>query len=108
MGKCNKLFQFYPQEWVIYYLYKKNEMLKVDQLSKEQQTVLVEFGKELKRLRKNRKKSYPDMAEILGLSKNTYYLMEAGSLNFQFSTYLQVLNYFSISEIELLKNIENL
>ena len=81
-------------------------MLRADQLSKEQQTVLVDFGKELKRLRKNRKKSYTDMAEILGLSKNTYYLMEKGTLNFQFSTYLQVLNYYGISEIELLKDIE--
>jgi len=81
-------------------------MLRADQLSKEQQTVLVEFGKELKRLRKNRKKSYPDMAKLLGLSKNTYYLMEAGTLNFQFSTYLQVLNYYGISEIELLKHVE--
>jgi len=81
-------------------------MLKVDQLSDEQQTVLKELGKELKRLRKNRKKSYPDMAEILGLSKNTYYQMEKGTLNFQFSTYIHVLNHFGISELELLKDVE--
>jgi len=81
-------------------------MLRADQLSKEQQTNLVEFGKELKRLRKNRKLSYPDMAKVLGLSKNTYYQMEAGTLNFQFSTYLQVLNFFGISDIELLKDVE--
>ena len=81
-------------------------MLRADQLSKEQQNIIKEFGKELKRLRKNRKKSYPDMAKLLGLSKNTYYLMEAGTLNFQFSTYLQVLNYYGISEIELLKHVE--
>lgn len=85
---------------------QEKEMLKVDQLSMEQQTVLVDFGKELKRLRKNSKKSYPDMASLLGLARNTYYQMEAGTLNFQFSTYLLVLNYYGISEIELLKDIE--
>lgn len=107
MGKCNEIFQKYPFEWVIRYLYKKNVMLKVDQLSNEQQAVLKELGVELKRLRKNRKQSYPDMADELGLSKNTYYLMERGKLNFQFSTYIIVLNYFGISEIELLKGVDS-
>ena len=78
-------------------------------LSSEQKEMMVKLGKKIKQLRLDQKKSYEDLAEEMGVARNTYYKIEGGILNFQFSSLCQVLLYYkqkhNITPEEIFKDI---
>ena len=80
-------------------------MIKHDQLSDDHKIILSELGKKLKQMRKGKEKSYEALAEAIGVSRNTYNLMENGKINFQLSTLLQVLDFHDISVSDFFKDI---
>ena len=75
-------------------------MKKFDEISPEHQKFLINVGKELKLLRTLMGKSYIQLAEDIGISRNTYNLMENGKINFQFTTLLQVIDYYGYSLLD--------
>ncbi|MCY1719228.1 helix-turn-helix transcriptional regulator [Prolixibacteraceae bacterium Z1-6] len=72
-------------------------MKNFDKISFEHKKILEDVGIELKRLRTKKTKSYTQLAEEIGISRNTYNSMELGKINFQLSTLLQVLDYHGVS-----------
>lgn len=84
-------------------------MKKSDEISTEQKEVMVRLGKKIKQLRKDQKKSYELLAQEMGLPRNTYFAIEAGSLNFQFSSLCQILLYYkqkhNITPEEIFKDL---
>lgn len=72
-------------------------MIKQDQIQPQHQEMLAEIGRQLKKFRKEKKQGYIDAAKGVGVSKNTLYRMEEGEINFQFTTLLQVLDYYNVS-----------
>ena len=83
-------------------------MIKHNQLSEDHKILLSEIGKKLKQVRKDKWKNYNDLVKEIGISKNTYNLMENGKINFQLSTLLQVLDFHDISVSDFFKDIEKL
>jgi len=79
-------------------------MIKQEQISPEHQKLLLEIGSRIKQLRTNQTKGYIETANEIGVSRNTYNLLELGRINFQFSTLLQVLDYYEISLSEFFKD----
>ena len=69
-------------------------MKKPDNISEEQKTLMKQLGKKIKKLRKDQKKGYIQLSEEIGIPRNTYYNMECGTLNFQFSSLVQILMYY--------------
>jgi len=67
---------------------------KPDNISEEQKTLMKQLGKKIKKLRKDQKKGYIQLSEEIGIPRNTYYNMECGTLNFQFSSLVQILMYY--------------
>jgi transcriptional regulator with XRE-family HTH domain len=81
--------------------------MKQQKMSANQQMLLVEIGKMIKDLRKNKKFTYEKMAEEIGIARNTYLLLEHGKINFQLSTLQMVLKYHKISFSKFFRNIES-
>jgi transcriptional regulator with XRE-family HTH domain len=82
---------------------------KPDKISTEQKNLMINLGKRIKQLRKDQKKSYEVLAKEMGVPRNTYYNIEAGRLNFQFSSLCQILLYYkrqhNITPEEIFKDI---
>ena len=81
--------------WVEYCNFEiKLIVKKPDNISEEQKTLMKQLGKKIKKLRKDQKKGYIQLSEEIGIPRNTYYNMECGTLNFQFSSLVQILIYY--------------
>lgn len=65
-----------------------------DNISNEQKELMLKLGTRIKQLRKDQKKGYIDLAAEMGIPRNTYYNIEVGKLNFQFSSLAQILIYY--------------
>lgn len=83
-------------------------MKKTKELPQEYQLIFDQIGQGLINIRKREEKNYVRMAEKIGIDRKTYNLLEQGKLNFQFSTLLQVLDYFKIPVYEFFPEIRNL
>ena len=79
--------------------------MKPKEISPEHQELFFEIGKRIKELRKNKGISYIELANQIGISRNSYNQIELGISNFQFSTLLAVLKYHKIGIEEFLKDI---
>ena len=77
-------------------------------ISSEHEQLLIRIGKKVRDLRTADKLSYMSMAEQIGISRNTYNLLEHGKLSFQFTTLLLVLEHHKISLSDFFREIENL
>ena len=84
-------------------------MKKPDEISPEQKEFMVKLGKKLKKLRLDQNKGYKPLAEEMGVARNTYYAIEEGRLDFQFSSLFQILLYYkrkhNITLEELFKDL---
>ena len=84
-------------------------MKKSEKISSEQKELMVRLGRKIKQLRLDQKKSYESLAEEIGVPRNTYYNIEAGQLNFQFSSLCQILLYYkhqhNITPEEIFKDL---
>ncbi len=67
---------------------------KPDNISEEQRKLMKQLGEKIKKLRKDQKKGYIQLAKEIGIPRNTYYNMECGTLNFQFSSLCQIMLYY--------------
>jgi len=65
-----------------------------DELSDEQKELMLRLGAKIKQLRKHQKKGYIELAAEMGIPRNSYYNIERGILNFQFSSLTQILLYY--------------
>jgi len=65
-----------------------------DNISDEQKELMLKLGAKIKQLRKDQKKGYIELSEEIGVARNTYYAIEKGRLNFQFSSLAQILIYY--------------
>jgi transcriptional regulator with XRE-family HTH domain len=81
--------------------------MKQQEMSAEQQTLLIEIGKKIKELRTNKKFTYEKMSEEIGIARNTYLLLEHGRINFQLSTLQLVLKYHKISFSKFFRDVES-
>ena len=77
-------------------LLQKRTVKKPDKISPEQKEFMVKLGKKLKKLRLDRNKGYKPLAEEMGVARNTYYAIEEGRLDFQFSSLYQILLYYKL------------
>jgi transcriptional regulator with XRE-family HTH domain len=77
-------------------------------LRPEHEQLLIRIGKKVRDLRTADNLSYMSMAEQIGISRNTYNMLELGKLSFQFTTLLLVLEHHKISLTDFFKEIENL
>lgn len=75
------------------------------EIAPEHQEMMTKIGDKIKELRKAEKKTYMEMAKLVGISRNNYNLMELGKIYFKFSTLLQILDYHNISVSEFFKDI---
>jgi len=78
-------------------------------ISPEQKDMMEKLGKKIKQLRIEQNKGYILFAKEIGIPKNTYYNIENGILNFQFSSLCQILLYYkqqhNISPQEIFKDL---
>jgi len=74
-------------------------------IAPEHQELFLEIGKQIRNLRKDKGISYIEMAEQIGISRNSYNQLELGIRNFQFITLLQVLKFYGISLDDFFKNL---
>lgn len=84
-------------------------MKQQEKISPEQKEMMEKLGGKIKQLRKDQKKGYILFAKEIGIPKNTYYNIENGILNFQFSSLCQILLYYkkqhNISPAEIFKDL---
>lgn len=59
--------------------------MKPDKITPEQRLILVEIGDRLQELRKAKNIGSKEMADIIGVSRNGYSMMEHGKTFFKFS-----------------------
>ncbi len=86
---------FSPYIGVDFFLFlQKKEVKKPEKLSSEHKEMMVKLGEKIKQLRIEQKKGYILLAKEIGVPKNTYYNIENGKLNFQFSSLCQILLYY--------------
>jgi DNA-binding XRE family transcriptional regulator len=80
-----------------------------DKISPDQKEFLVKLGKKLKKLRLDQKKGYEPLAKEMGVARNTYFAIEEGRIDFQFSSLFQILLYYkhkhNITLEELFKDL---
>lgn len=72
-------------------------MKKQDQILPQHKEMLEEIGERLRKIRKEKKLNGEDAAKNIGISLKTLYPMERGEINFQFTTLLQMLDYYGVS-----------
>lgn len=75
------------------------------EISTEHLQLIKEYGVKIKELRIKKGISYIDMAEEIGISRNTYNLIELGKVNFKITTLISILNYHQISLTDFFKEI---
>jgi DNA-binding XRE family transcriptional regulator len=78
----------------IFFIFTKKTVKKPDEISPEQKEFMVKLGKKLKKLRLDQNKGYKPLAEEMRVARNTYYAIEEGRLDFQFSSLYQILLYY--------------
>lgn len=71
--------------------------MKPKNISDSHQAILNEIGNQLKQFRKEKNITYVNAAKEMGINKNTLNSMENGRLNFQFTSILITLEYYSVS-----------
>lgn len=79
--------------------------MKPKEIAPEHQELFLEIGKQIRNLRKEKGISYIEMAEQIGISRNSYNQLELGIRNFEFITLLQVLKFYGIGLDEFFKNL---
>lgn len=72
-------------------------MKKQEQIHPQHKEMLEEIGERLRKIRKEKKLNGEDAAKNIGISLKTLYPTERGEINFQFTTLLQILNYYGVS-----------
>ena len=63
---------------------------------------LVEFGKRLKALRRERKQTQRSMGELLGCTASNYQKIEYGQINIPISSLMILADYFEVTTDDLL------
>jgi transcriptional regulator with XRE-family HTH domain len=81
--------------------------MKMRDITPEHKEFLKKIGERLRELRNTKGISYERMAEEIGISRNTYNMLEHGKIFFQFSTLLLVLKYHKIPLSEFFKELES-
>jgi transcriptional regulator with XRE-family HTH domain len=71
----------------------------------EHQKLMTAIGIAIKELRISKKKGYIEMAEMIGISRNEYNLIELGKIYFKFSTLLKILDHHGISYADFSKTL---
>lgn len=71
----------------------------------EHQELMIKIGKKIRELRKDKGLSYIELAEQIGISRNSYNQIELGVSNFQFISLLSILKYYGISISDFFKDI---
>jgi len=79
--------------------------MKPDKMTPEQRLILVEIGKRLQELRKSKNIGSKEMADIIGVSRNGYSMMEHGKTFFKFSKLMLLLQYHQVSFSDFFKNL---
>jgi transcriptional regulator with XRE-family HTH domain len=79
--------------------------MKPDKMTPEQRLILVEIGKRLQELRKSKNIGSKEMADLIGVSRNGYSMMEHGKTFFKFSKLMLLLQYHQTSYSEFFKNL---
>lgn len=79
--------------------------MKPDKMTPEQRLILVEIGNRLQELRKSKNIGSKEMADIIGVSRNGYSMMEHGKTFFKFSKLMLLLQYHQVSFSEFFKNL---
>ena len=79
--------------------------MKPDKMTPEQRLILVEIGKRLQELRKSKNIGSKEMADIIGVSRNGYSMMEHRKTFFKFSKLMLLLQHHQISYSEFFKNL---
>ena len=79
--------------------------MKPKEISSDHQVLMMEIGGRIKQLRKAKQLSYIELANLIGISRNTYNQLELGIINFQIGTLLAVLKYHGISLSEFFKDL---
>lgn len=96
MGKDKYYFQL-PIIMGELFTFTANFFIMKKEILPEHQELLILIGNKIKDLRTAKNISYEQMAKNIGISRNTYNLLEHGKLSFQFTTLLMVLRYHNIS-----------
>ena len=79
--------------------------MKPDKITPEQRLILVEIGKRLQELRKSKNIGSKEMADLIGVSRNGYSMMEHGKTFFKFSKLMLLLQYHQVSFSEFFNNL---
>jgi len=80
--------------------------MKQNVIAPEHHELLIEIGKRLRELRKDKGISYKELAQQIGISRNSYNQLELGIRNFQFITLLEVLKYYEIELADFFKDFK--
>ena len=82
-------------------------MIKQESISSENQELLKKIGGKLKQLREQKgSRNYIMAAKAIGISRNTYNLLEMGKINFQFTTLYQVLIYYNVTLSDFFRDLQ--
>ena len=89
----------------IFMEHHKLVVMKPDEITPEQRLVLEEIGKRLQELRKSKNIGSAEMANIIGVSRNGYSMIEHGKTFFKFSKLMLLLQFHQISYSDFFKNL---
>ena len=78
--------------------------MKPKEILPENQELMMEIGKRIRELRKDKQLSYMELAKQIGISRNSYNQLELGIINFQIGTLLLVLKFHGIGLAEFFKD----
>lgn len=79
--------------------------MKPKEILPDHQELFLEIGRRIKEIRKTKGLSYIQLAEQIGISRNSYNQLELGISNFQFKTLLTVLKYHGIELTDFFKDL---
>ncbi len=79
----------------------------VGDIRQEDQQLLLEIGKKIRMLRKEKKLSYIELAKDIGISRNTYNQIELGQTKFKIGMLISILEYHDITLKQFLEDIIN-
>ncbi len=106
MGKCTIKLNMPIVLGILFIFRPKNiSFMKPKEISPDHQVLMIGIGSRIKELRKAKQLSYIELANLIGISRNTYNQLELGIINFQFGTLLPVLKYHGISLSEFFKDL---
>ena len=94
LGKYTNIFNMPILLGNLFYLYaNKFSTMNPKEIPQDHQELMIEIGKRLRELRKNKGMSYIEFAKQIGISRNSYNSLELGKSNFQFISLLNILKY---------------